>query len=132
VAKGAAVEDVLLQREERLHGCVVAGRAHGSFHVPGRGSAIPVVDVVEDQLEFRPGQRGAHRLRVIAVGHDVAHLAAQVMLGAAMHHGDVMAGFEQLRHQRLADESCSSDDEAIHGRAFMREHSWDNPDCKRG
>jgi hypothetical protein len=41
------------------------------------------------------------------------------MLGAPMHHGDAVAGFQELRHQCLADESCSSDNQAIHGRAFM-------------
>ena len=50
---------------------------------------------------------------------DIADLTAQVVFGAAMHHCDAVAGFQELCHQRLADESRSSDNEAIHGRAFI-------------
>jgi hypothetical protein len=43
-----------------------------------------------------------------------------------------VAGFQELRHKRLADKSSSSDNQAIHGRAFMDEHSWATQADARG
>jgi hypothetical protein len=100
-----------------------AGSAEGSdgrFHVAGGGAALPVVDVIEDDVEFLAGQGELHRLTIVAIGLDIFDAAAQIVTRTAMQHRYGMIGFEKLGDQETADEPGSTYDKAIH--ALVRCH----------
>ncbi len=101
-------------RHENVTMEIAAARAHGAFDVAGGGPALPVVDVVENDIEFLPGQRGLHGLPVVAVGDQILYAAAQVMTRTAMQHRDGMLLLQQFGHQHPADEPSPSDNQAIH------------------
>ncbi len=100
-------------RHENVALQVGAAGARGGFHVGRRGAALPVVDVVEDDVEFLPGQRALHRFGIVAVRHDAGDFLAQIVPRPAVQNGDFVAGLQQFLHQRPADEQRSSDNQDL-------------------
>jgi hypothetical protein len=91
-----------------------AERSDGRFDVAGGGASLPVVDVVEHDVELLAGQGELHGLAVVAVSLDILDAAAQIMTRTAMQHRYGMIGFEKLGDQKTADEPGSTYDKAIH------------------
>ena len=86
------------RHEDVAHQAVARG-LHRGFHLRRRGAALPVVDVVEDDLEAAACERLPHLVRIVAVRHQILHAPAQVVLGLAVQDGDIMAGLHQFLNQ---------------------------------
>ena len=94
-------EDIALQ--------IVAAGARRGFHLGGGGAALPIVDVVVDDIEILAGQSALQSFRIIAVGHDVADLFSQIVARLPVQNGNFVPGVQQFLHQRPADEQRSAD-----------------------
>ncbi len=96
-------------RHENVTVQIISAGPRRRFHLRGRGAVLPVVYVVEHNIEVPACQRPLHCLGIVAVRHNVADLFSQLMAWFSMQNGDVVAGVKQLLHQRLADKQSAAD-----------------------
>ena len=85
-----------------------------AFDLRRGGAALPVVDVVEDNLKIRKLQRAPHRFRIVAVGRRFLHASAKVVLGLAVQNRYFVAGLQQFGDQRPADKQRAADYQNSH------------------
>src|SRR6185437_13593183 len=91
--------------------------AHGfdrRLNLLGGGAPLPIVGVVENRLKTAGRQGLAQRLGVVAVRHDVFHLADEIVLRLAVQHGDLMARLDQLFYEQAANEEGPPDNQYLH------------------
>src|SRR5579872_474325 len=88
--------------------------ARGGLHLRGGGAALPVVDIVVDNLEAAARQRFFQRLGIVAVGDNVADLATQLVLGLPMQDRYFMSRLEQFRDKMPSDKKRTANYQDSH------------------
>ena len=119
------VQSVAIGRYARHENVALQAEADGAdrgFHLRGRGAALPIVGVIENDLETAAVERLAKRGCVVAVGHQIFDAAAEVVLGLAMQYRDFVTRLQQRFHQRTADEQSAADNQYFHIFPVIRTH----------
>jgi hypothetical protein len=103
VDRHAGGEDVAAQSVRR--------RRRGGAHLLARGTALPVVDVVVDDVEAASVERRVHRRDVVAIADDLVDARAVRRSTSTVHDDHIVATLEELVDERAADEEGPADDE---------------------
>jgi hypothetical protein len=114
----AVVESVAIggdggHEDVALEGVGGAGFGGGDDLV-GSGAALPIVGIIEDDLEAAGGEDVADGLGVVTVGDEVFDAAAEVVAGFTVEVGDLVTGFEKGFDEGTPDEEGAPDDKNAH------------------
>src|SRR3954453_3920577 len=86
------------------------------------GAALPIVDIVKDDLEPVTEHRRPERFRIVSIRYDLANLLSEFVAGLAMDNRDLMTRFDQSGYEIAADEQGTADNEYAH--AFTGRLTW--------
>ncbi len=81
-------------RHEDVSRQTVAAGVNGAFHLRCRSAALPVVDIVEYDIEAMAAKCALHRRDIVAVGLQILDALAKIVLTFAMKNRDIVAAFE--------------------------------------
>jgi hypothetical protein len=93
---------------------MVRAETGGGFNLRRRSAALPIVNVIEDDVEVAARQRAAESLGVVPVPLDFMYTFAQVVSVAPVQNCDFMIGFQQRTNQSASNEVGTADHEDLH------------------